>query len=424
MNVPRQAFRVPAPARDVPPVTFRPDTFALTALLGVLTALGPLSTDMYLPSLPALTRALGGTPSQGQLTLSAFLLGFASTQVFYGPLSDRYGRRPVLLAGLAIFVAASVLCALAQSMPMLIAARFAQALGASGPIVLARAVARDLYSGRRAGQELALMASIMGIVPTLAPVLGGLLEIWFGWRSVFVATVAVGAALFVIVATRLPETRPGADGAPATPLGMIAVFARLARNRAFLVYVSLVCFSYGGIFVFISVSSFVLQGLYGLSPIGFGAVFGICSLAYIAGTLIGRHVTGRHGIDAGIGVGVANMALGGAGVLLAAFTDIGGVWSLVAATMLFFCGAGAALAQSMAGALMPFPANAGAASSLMGVCQMTFAALAGVIAAGALDAGLFADQAMPLALGLAGLGWAAAVVFVASRGLRRAAAIG
>jgi DHA1 family bicyclomycin/chloramphenicol resistance-like MFS transporter len=267
-------------------VTFRPDTFALTALLGLLTALGPLSTDMYLPSLPMMTVQLGSTPAEAQLTLSAFLVGFASTQVFYGPLSDRYGRRPVLLTGLAIFVVASAACAIAETMPMLIAARFVQALGASGPIVLARAVARDLYSGRRAGQELALMATVMGIVPMLAPTVGGVLEISFGWRSVFAVIVAVGIALFAVVAARLPETLQKSAADPLTPFGMIRLFGRLLREPRYVVYVALVCFAYGGVFVYVSVSSFVLQGLYGLSPIGFGVSFGLCSIGYIGGTLV------------------------------------------------------------------------------------------------------------------------------------------
>ena len=405
-------------------MTFRPDTLALTALLGILTALGPLSTDMYLPSLPSLTVALGSTPAEAQLTLSAFLIGFASTQIFYGPLSDRYGRRPALLTGLALFVVATLLCALAQTMPMLIAARFAQALGASGPIVLARAVARDLYSGRRAGQELALMASIMGIVPITAPTLGGVFEVYFGWRSTFVVAAAIGVVLFCIVFVRLPETRPKMDGAPASPLAMIRVVGRFIRDPRFLVYVALVCLSYAGVFVFISVSSYILQGLYGLSPTLFGIAFGVCSVGYVGGTFIGRHVTGKFGIDAAIGVGASLMAIGGTGVLAVVLAGVGGVVAFLAVSMVFFSGVGATLAPSMAGTLMPFPANAGAASSLMGVCQMTFAALAGVIVAAVLDARVFANDAMPLAVAMTVLGLAAIAVYLGGWKIREAARAG
>jgi MFS transporter, DHA1 family, multidrug resistance protein len=405
-------------------MTFKPDTFALTALLGLLTALGPISTDMYLPSLPSLTVALDSTPAEAQLTLSVFLLGFASTQIFYGPLSDRYGRRPVLLAGLTIFALATLLCAMADSMPLLIAARFAQALGASGPIVLARAIARDLYSGRRAGQELALMASIMGIVPIAAPTLGGFFEDAFGWRSVFIVGAGLGIILAGVVALRLPETAPRGGAEPATPLGMIRIFGRFITDVRFLVYVSLVCFSYAGIFVFISVSSFILQDLYGLTPVQFGLSFGICSIGYVGGTLTGRRITGRHGIDAAIRVGVILMALGGTAMTALALSEFAGVAALLAGTFVAFAGTGCVLPQSMAGALMPFPSSAGAASSLMGVCQMTFSALAGVLVASALDWTVFADQAMPLATAEMALGVAAVLVFLGSKKIRLAARAG
>jgi MFS transporter, DHA1 family, multidrug resistance protein len=405
-------------------MTFKPDTLALTALLGILTALGPLSTDMYLPSLPSLTVALNSTPAEAQLTLSAFLFGFASTQIFYGPLSDRYGRRPALLTGLALFVVATLLCALAQTMPMLIAARFAQALGASGPIVLARAVARDLYSGRRAGQELALMASIMGIVPITAPTLGGVFEVLFGWRSTFVVAAAVGAVLFCIVLLRLPETLPPREGAPLTPFGMIRIFGRFIRDPRFLVYVSLVCCTYSGIFVFISVSSFVLQGYFGLTPLLYGVAFGVCSVGYVSGTLVGRKLSGHFGIDAGLGTGVSLMAAGGLALLAVTLTEVGGVYAVVAASTLFFAGCGAAMPQAMAGTLMPFPENAGAASSLMGVCQMFFGAMAGTLVATALDAGIFTREPMSLAAGTATIGVAAIVIYIGGWKIREAARSG
>jgi len=405
-------------------MTFRPDTLALTALLGLLTALGPLSTDMYLPSLPTMTTALGSTPAEAQLTLSVFLIGFASTQIFYGPLSDRYGRRPVLLVGLTLFVLATALCTVATSMPMLIAARFLQALGASGPIVLARAVARDLYSGRRAGQELALMASIMGIVPIMAPTLGGFLEVAFGWRSVFGFAALLGVVLTAVVALRLPETLPATDAEPPTPLGMIRVFGRLIREPSFVVYVSLVCFAYAIIFVFISVSSFVLQDVYGLTPIRFGLAFGVCSIGYVTGTLTGRRLTGRHGIDPAIRLGASLMCLGGVAVVAVVLAGAGGVVALLAGTVIAFAGAGLVLPQAMAGALTPFPAAAGAASSLMGVCQMTFGAVAGIVVAAGLEASRFDDQAMPLAVAQLIIGTAAVLVFFGSRSIRIVARAG
>src|SRR5918995_4583 len=176
----------------------RPDTLGMTVMLALLAALGPLSTDMYLPSLPAIARELGASTAKTQLTLSAFLFGFAVGQLVYGPVSDKVGRRPVLLAGLAIFLVASIGCTLAPTIETLIGARFLQAVGAAGPIVLARAMVRDLYEGPRAGRELSRMAAI----------LGGILQALWGWRSTFAVTAVCGVGLVAAVLALVPETIP------------------------------------------------------------------------------------------------------------------------------------------------------------------------------------------------------------------------
>ena len=174
----------------------RPGTFALTLLLSLLTALGPLSMDMYLPSLPDIGRTLNAPTLQVQLTISSYLFGFAVGQIFYGPVSDRFGRRPILLAALVLYALATIGCALAQSIGGLIGLCFLQAVGGAGAIVLARAVVRDIYSGTRAGRELSLMGAITGVAPIIAPVIGGVLQIWFGWRATFVLLVAFAVMLF------------------------------------------------------------------------------------------------------------------------------------------------------------------------------------------------------------------------------------
>src|SRR5579872_6641662 len=171
----------------------RSGTFALTALLAALSAFGPLTTDMYLPSLPNIARELAASEAQVQLTISSYLFGFAVGQILYGPVSDRHGRKPVLLAAIGIYCAASLACALSTSIETLIVARAFQALGGSGGIVLARAVVRDLYSGSRAARELSLIGSVMALAPVLAPIAGGVLQTGFGWRSIFFTLVAAGA---------------------------------------------------------------------------------------------------------------------------------------------------------------------------------------------------------------------------------------
>ena len=191
----------------------RPGTFALTALLASLTAVGPLSTDMYLPSLPDIARDLGASTQQVQLTISSYLIGFACGQILYGPVSDRHGRKPVLLAAVALFCAATIVCMLATSVDMLIVARIAQALGGSGAVVVTRAIVRDLYSGARAGRELSVISSVMAVAPVLAPMAGGMLQAAFGWRSIFVLLVVAGVAAFAIVWALLPETLQRRDEA-------------------------------------------------------------------------------------------------------------------------------------------------------------------------------------------------------------------
>ena len=202
----------------------RPDTFALTALLALLTALGPLAVDMYLPSFPDIARLLSASPATVQLTLSLYMVAYAVGQIVYGPLSDRFGRIPVLRAALGIYCVASLACALAPNIELLLAARALQALGSSGAIVLARAVVRDLYSGARAGRELSLMGAIMALAPVGAPMIGGVLQSGFGWRSHFILQIAFGLIAALFVWRKLPETLKVADAR--------TVFARARSSPA------------------------------------------------------------------------------------------------------------------------------------------------------------------------------------------------
>ena len=281
----------------------------------LLTALGPLSTDFYLPSLPDIVRVMQTDVAGAQATLSAFLFGFAGGQILWGPLSDRLGRRPVLLTGLALFTLATLACALAPSIEALTAARAVQALGASGPIVLGRAMVRDLYEGPRAGRELARMGMIMGLVPAVAPVLGGVLQQAFGWRSTFVASLAFAAVLAAVVGFLLPETLRTRSREPLSLLAIIRGFGTLLQNRAYRVYVGLTALAYGGLFAFISGSSFVLIGIHGLTPAQYGLSFGFGVLGFILGTILAQRLVGRRGMDGVIGLGVVCLAAGGLAML-------------------------------------------------------------------------------------------------------------
>jgi DHA1 family bicyclomycin/chloramphenicol resistance-like MFS transporter len=393
----------------------RPDTLALTALLAALTSLGPLSTDMYLPSLPSIGLHFGRPIADVQMTLSAFLIGFAAGQVFYGPLADRHGRKPVLLAGLALFTLATIACALAQSLEVLTAARFFQALGASGPIVLARSIVRDLYVLERAGRELARMGMIMGLVPAIAPVIGGVLEVQFGWRSSFAATVLFTLVLVVVVVAVLPETLKTRAPEPVALGRIVKIFAELWREAGYRGYVLLACCAYGGLFAFISGSSFVMQGVYGLSPGLFGLAFASSVIGYVSGTILAQRVVGRLGIEGTIGLGVKFMAGGGGAMLLAILIGPGHVAEVVLPMIVYLVGLGLTLPQAMAGAMTPFPDRAGAASSLLGLCQMSFAAVVGIAVGHALG-----GAAWPLGLAVALLGAAGLAIYHLTGGARRA----
>ena len=395
----------------------RPDTLAMTAVLAMLTALGPLSTDFYLPSLPDIVRVMETDVAGAQATLSAFLFGFAGGQILWGPLSDRLGRRPVLLVGLGIFVVATLACALAPSIEALTIARAVQALGASGPIVLGRAMVRDLYEGPRAGRELARMGMIMGLVPAIAPVLGGVLQQAFGWRSTFVASLAFAAALIGVVILILPETIRNRSREPLSLMAIIRGFGTLLQNRAFRVYVGLTSLAYGGLFAFISGSSFVLIGIYGLTPVQYGLSFGFGVLGFILGTILAQRLVGRRGMDGVIALGVQCLAGGGLLMLLCVLTGFAGPFGVIVPMALYACGVGLVMPQSQASAMMPFPDRAGAASSFTGLCQMLFSACVGLLVGQALKNG-----ALPLPLVMSAIGVAALVLFRASAAVRAAKA--
>jgi MFS transporter, DHA1 family, multidrug resistance protein len=394
----------------------RPGTFALTVLLAALSAIGPLTTDMYLPSLPDIARLLNASTAQTQLTISAYLLGFAVGQIFYGPLADRHGRKPVLLGAMALYCVASLACALSTSIEMLIAARALQALGGSGGIVLARAIVRDLYSGARAGRELSLIGAVMALAPVLAPLLGGVLQTGFGWRSVFFTLVGGGLLGAAIVGPLLPETLSQRAAHPVTPASMLKSYRVVARNPAYLAYLGLASSSFAGLFAWISGSSFVLQYLYGLTPFEFGVAFAVGSAGYMVGTTLAARLVMRHELDRTLGFGAAAMAAGGIAMVLAVAFGLTSAAALVLPMALYLAGLGMVLPQAIAGAMTPFPERAGAASALLGFVQQSAAALCGVLVGA-----LLGSTAWPLAGMIAAMGCTTLGLWIATRTVRAGA---
>jgi DHA1 family bicyclomycin/chloramphenicol resistance-like MFS transporter len=344
----------------------------------MLSALGPLSMDMYLPSLPDIAHVLQAPTARVQLTVSSYLIGFAVGQVIYGPVSDRHGRRPVLLAAVALYLISTLVCAATPSVTPLIGARFLQGIGGSGSIVLARAIVRDLYSGVQAARELSLMGSISAFAPIVAPMIGGVLQTAFGWRASFIAMAAFAVVALVVAGRLLPETLRQRACQPISLSSVVGGYGAVLRHRGFLVYLGILTISYAGLFAWISGASVVLQGIYGLSAVAFGFTFALGAAGYMLGATVATRLVLRLGLDRTMGLGVMVLAAGGLALAAVVAAGIPGVW-LVAAMAIYLAGLGLSMPQAMAGALTPFPDRAGTAASLMGLVQQTVAAVVAAI---------------------------------------------
>lgn len=363
-----------------PPLRARinPESLGVTALLTLAVALGPLSTDLYLPSLPAIGHYFQAGVADTQLTLSVFLVGFAVSQLVYGALSDRFGRRRVMLGGFAIFLAASALCALTDSLRLLILGRFLQSLGVCAGPVLGRAVVRDVFGPGRAAKVLSYMAAAMALGPAVGPIVGGLLEVAFGWRANFWALTAVGCFLLLAIGLLLPETNRHPDPTATQPHRMLRNFGTLLSHRSYLGYALIVACAYSGIFSFISGSSFLLIEVAGLDPSAYGFCFGAVVLGYMVGTLISGRFGQRLGQERTLAGGVIVACLSAGAGLLLAVLRAEGILPVLLPVAGYLVGCGLMLPNALAGALRHYPRMAGAASSLMGFLQMGIAALVGI----------------------------------------------
>jgi DHA1 family bicyclomycin/chloramphenicol resistance-like MFS transporter len=386
-------------------------TAMLLALVTACLALQPLSTDVYLASLPHLVDYFDVSRAAVQQTLSLFVIGFAAAQMVVGPLSDRYGRRPVLLGGLALYVIASIVCAAAGSIAALIVGRILQAIGCCTSVVIARAVVSDAYAQEDGARVLARASSFMALVPLLGPIIGSWLQVTFGWRASFVLFTAVGLTVTVLAWSRLHETHAYRNKDALQIGALVRAHQQILRAPVFWAYTLPGALSYASIFVFISGASFALIDVLDMPTQYFGYAWAVSVCGYLAGTMICRRLLGAWGIARTLSFGTTVAAIAG---VLFALAIWAGLWHwaiVVGGQFLVMFGHGINFPCAQAGAVSPFSRQAGTAAGLLGTVTMLVAFAIGTWIGSSREGALY-----PMALAAAGLGCG---IFLSARLLKR-----
>jgi len=342
----------------------------LMALLAAMTALAPLSLQIFVPALPAIQASFGVSVGTAQLVLSLSILANAFATLAYGPLSDRFGRRPVVLGGLVAFIAGSVMCTLAPDIGTLIAGRIVQAMGAAAGMVLGRAIVRDLYDRERAASVIAYLTMAMVVAPMLAPTIGAVLTDFVGWRSIFTSLTVVGVLMLALCAWRLIETRiSGVGGRLLTGTGA------LLTSPQFVAYSLQIAFSISVFFAFVAGAPYFMIDVLGRPATEYGLYFILVSAGFMAGNLVAARSTARVGLDRMILIGTA---LAFVGTLVALALLAVGLWTplaLFGPMMAVAFANGLTVPNAQAGAISVNPMLAGTASGLSGFLQMSLAAV-------------------------------------------------
>ena len=346
----------------------------LPALLLLLTVFGPISMDLYLPALPALTLELSAATSVAQLTVTACLVGLAAGQLIAGPLSDRYGRRGILLIGIVAYIATSLLCAASPSIELLIAARLVQGLTGGVGIVIAQAAGRDVYAGGALIRFYGRLTVVGGFAAIVGPLIGGLLNSVTDWRGLFVFLAAIGAGLLIITLVAFDETLPHASRTTGGLGRTLHDFRTLVSDRVFLGAILNQGFLYAALFAYLSGATFVLQDIYGLSPLGYALAFGANSagfmvLGFVAGRTAGRSLRGT------LSVGIIVAGIGALGLLASGLTRMP-LWVVLVSLFLLAGGVAVTSPPATTIALVEYPQIAGTASSLLGMVRFGFGGVA------------------------------------------------
>ena len=349
-------------------------------LLGTLTAFGALTIDLYLPTLPSIARDFGVSPATVQLTFSAFFIGMAIGQLFYGPLSDRIGRRPAVLIGCVVYVIASLGCALAPSIEWLVAGRFAQALGCCAGMVVARAVVRDRYDHRDSARIFSLLVLVLAVAPLIAPTLGGYLAEAFTWRAVFLVLAVFGACVGAAVWFRLDESRSTATEAKARGESVIGAYRDLLSSKRLMGYTLVSACNGATLFSYIATAPDLVIDIWGFSQREFGLIFAVIAVGVVGSSQVNRRLLLRHAPDRILAVACVFAVVFGAALLAAAVLDAS-KWVIMAGLFAVLTSNGFIAANALAGALNVDPLRAGTTSGLFGAANFALGAVASATAA-------------------------------------------
>lgn len=346
-------------------------------VLSLLLGLQPITTDLYLPALPALTTGFGATMTQAQLTLTALLLAFGLSQLVWGPLSDRFGRRPILLIGMSAYVLASIASTLAPTMSLLIIWRTVQGAAMGAGVMCARAIVRDLYTPAQGARAMSKALSGLGVTACLSAPLGGLLSDLFNWRIALLALTLFGAVCLALIALRFEETVQQRNPRALQPATLWRTWLTILRNPTFWAFSALSGASYGGLFTFLASGSFVFIQVLGLSKTEYGMVMFFNSLAYIAGTFGCRWLLARLGVRRTVAIAGVMTLCGGSLMGVLAMAGWHSPWAIMLPQIVFMIGHGIHQPCGQSGAVGPFPQAAGAASALNGFIMMLLAFVVG-----------------------------------------------
>lgn len=369
---PTDILKKPLPVPSTSSLTRMPPAL-IVLTLALLLGVQPITTDLYLPALPGLTQELGASMAQAQLTLTALLLAFGVSQLFWGPLSDRFGRRPVLLIGMTAYVLASLGSAVSPSMDVLIIWRALQGAAMGAAVMCARAIVRDLYTPVQGASVMSKGLSGLGVIACLSAPLGGLLTALFNWHAALLALSVFGAVSLALIALRFEETIP-AKNPQALQFGtLMRTWLGILRNPTFLAFTALSTFAYSGLFTFLASSSFVFIRVLGLTTTQYGLVMFANSFIYLLGTFLCRRLLLHFGVRRTVAIAGALTLAGGGTVAALAFAGVQSVWAIEVPFALFMLAHGIHNPCGQSGAVGPFPQAAGAASALNGFLAMVSA---------------------------------------------------